>query len=261
MYRIWGLEKIRLSPFYFNSLRLYYALAALKGVSGKVLELGSGAGAFTRAIKDYRSDLSLLGSDVDPELIELARKLDKESSFVRVDAQEIPFKDGSFNAVLAFDVVEHLKSPEKMLREVFRVLKKGGRVHLAIPLEKSPFTIHGLASRLGIIPKRKYGDHINSFSVEDIIKILNRTGYRRISWKFSGHLFYQLMDFSYFFLLSLFKKKPAHTVEGYKELLPWSFWKANLTLIVATAALISYLESYFLARFPGQIGHFSATKI
>lgn len=142
--KTWGLEKITLSPTYFNSLRLKYALEALLTVSGRVLEVGTGAGAFVRAIKDYRPDLEIVGSDIDISSVRRARKLDKGGKYDKADVHNLPYKDNSLDAVLAFDVIEHLDSPQKALNEIKRVLKRGGIVHAAIPLEANLATVHGL---------------------------------------------------------------------------------------------------------------------
>lgn len=47
--------------------------------------------------------------------------------------EELPFVDGCFDAVFSFAVLEHVKDPFRCAREIFRVLKPGGRLYAVVP--------------------------------------------------------------------------------------------------------------------------------
>ena len=49
------------------------------------------------------------------------------------DITNMPFKDGSVDAIINIAVLEHLKYPQKTLDEAYRVLKKGGYIYSSIP--------------------------------------------------------------------------------------------------------------------------------
>ncbi|GAG82018.1 unnamed protein product, partial [marine sediment metagenome] len=49
------------------------------------------------------------------------------------DAQKLPFKNDQFDAIIAFDVIEHLKKPENFLKEANRTLKLNGILIIATP--------------------------------------------------------------------------------------------------------------------------------
>jgi SAM-dependent methyltransferase len=51
------------------------------------------------------------------------------------DLVRMPFRDGSFGAVLCTETLEHLTDPETFLRETARVLRQGGRLYLTAPLQ------------------------------------------------------------------------------------------------------------------------------
>ncbi len=53
---------------------------------------------------------------------------------VKMDIQDIPFADNTFNVVMCNHVMEHIPNENKALREVYRVLKKGGWAILQVPI-------------------------------------------------------------------------------------------------------------------------------
>lgn len=82
------------------------------------------------------------------------------------DLRRMPFRDAVFDAVLCTETLEHLTDPQDVLREVARVLRPGGRLHMTAPLSfrehQEPhdyfrYTRHGLRlllERAGLRPLR-----------------------------------------------------------------------------------------------------------
>jgi len=95
----------------------------------EVLDLGCGAGGKTVFIKENGAQ-RVVGVDLSELLIKQAdcfqkeRKMDIE--FHQGNVCELPFKDNVFDLLIASDLVEHVKPPEKMFKEAYRVLKSGG---------------------------------------------------------------------------------------------------------------------------------------
>lgn len=92
----------------------------LKALSGKVLDLGGGQ---TRG--EFPS-----GDKIGWVVLDENRKL---SPSVVGDAQELPFKNNSFDAVKCSELTGYLFEPIKMVREIKRVLKKGGIAVITSP--------------------------------------------------------------------------------------------------------------------------------
>ena len=98
-------------------------------VKGKdVLDLGCGVGFFGGLA--LKRGGKVVGLDFSDAALRIAQKEQQGIPFVRGDATNIPFPDASFDAVLLNDIIEHLaEAPgRRMIEEVFRVLRPGGRL-------------------------------------------------------------------------------------------------------------------------------------
>jgi SAM-dependent methyltransferase len=97
-------------------------------LGSKVLELGPGYGASTRALLKVAPELVALESD--PELVDRLRVEFGESLKVILgDATKIPYPGASFSAVVCFTMLHHLRSAQaqdQLFSEVARVLRPGG---------------------------------------------------------------------------------------------------------------------------------------
>ncbi len=96
----------------------------------KVLDAGCGTGHNSRYALSLRPDLKMTGLDIDPSF---KKQVPKGVAFVPGDVNHLKFKDGSFDAIVCFHLIEHLPDPRRAVAELRRVLKKGGLVFVEAP--------------------------------------------------------------------------------------------------------------------------------
>ena len=93
-----------------------------------VLEVGSGLGILTSEVARRFPEATVTGVEISESQISQARQKSLPNlSFVHGDANGLPFGDETFDVVYCRWVLEHLSEPDRVLSEVLRVLKPGGR--------------------------------------------------------------------------------------------------------------------------------------
>jgi SAM-dependent methyltransferase len=107
----------------------------------KIFEVGSGLGFFL----DVCDELGIVAEGCDV-VARAVRYANRERERVRLGTLDSHYADESFDAVFAFNLIEHLSHPREFLAETHRVLKKGGHLVLETPIQESLF--HRMA-RLG----------------------------------------------------------------------------------------------------------------
>jgi SAM-dependent methyltransferase len=100
------------------------------GPGRRVLDLGCRYGALTR---EYAEGNEVVGLDVDREaLARAAEELGIETHWADAE-DELPFPDESFDVVVAGELLEHLRYPERAVSEARRVLRPGGTFVGSVP--------------------------------------------------------------------------------------------------------------------------------
>ncbi|MBI4526466.1 MAG: methyltransferase domain-containing protein [Deltaproteobacteria bacterium] len=111
--------------------RLRYVIEELDIPRGtKVLEVGAGTGTSFPA---YPRHCEVIGIDLAPDMLARAQQKIEENRWthlkvLEMNAMDLKFPDNSFDYVMAFHVVTVVPDPVKMMQEVKRVCRPGGRI-------------------------------------------------------------------------------------------------------------------------------------
>jgi ubiquinone/menaquinone biosynthesis C-methylase UbiE len=100
----------------------------------RLLDVGCGTGQASRRAATVAR--SVVGVDLSAEMLREAARLAgdvDDVTFVRADAEVLPFADASFTAVLCTNSLHHYPDPARGLEEMARVLEPGGRVVVGDP--------------------------------------------------------------------------------------------------------------------------------
>lgn len=91
----------------------------------RVLDLCCGQGNVSQAL--HAHGCRVVGADFSPTMLGHARKRFPDGEFVEADAQDLPFSDGEFDAVVSNLGLVHVPDQPRALNEARRILQKGGR--------------------------------------------------------------------------------------------------------------------------------------
>ena len=96
-----------------------------------VLDVGCGTGPVIELLSKKYPEKHFVGLDITPAMIEVAQsKRLPNAEFIVGDAENLPFGDGGFDAVLCANSFHHYPNPGAFLREAHRVLRPGGKLIL-----------------------------------------------------------------------------------------------------------------------------------
>jgi SAM-dependent methyltransferase len=101
---------------------------------GAVLDLGCGTGEITARLAERFSQATFVGADLEEPHLERARArcaaFGKRVRFEVADALALPYGDNAFDFVVCRHVLQAVPDAARVLAEIKRVLRPGGRVHL-----------------------------------------------------------------------------------------------------------------------------------
>ncbi len=160
-----------------RSLLAYHAAA--ERLSGDVLEIGTGTGYGIQVVAPHADRFVTIDKHRPANLPELERQA-SNIEFREATVPPLPFNDGTFDFVISFQVIEHIKQDTEFVREVHRVLRPGGKFIVTTPnapmsLTRNPWHV------------REYrAEELCTFGVSGNDRVMkyyehNREGVRRIA--------------------------------------------------------------------------------
>jgi ubiquinone/menaquinone biosynthesis C-methylase UbiE len=112
-----------------NRAKVRANLEALKAKGGdKLLDIGCGTGFIIDLAKDLFPEIR--GVDVTQAMLDRVDVSSGNISLLNCSAEKLPYSDDYFDVVTAYAFLHHVEDYRKILREVFRVLKRGGSFYI-----------------------------------------------------------------------------------------------------------------------------------
>jgi demethylmenaquinone methyltransferase/2-methoxy-6-polyprenyl-1,4-benzoquinol methylase len=170
-YRYFSLIYDYINPvFYSKEMRRKVVEMAEIDENSLVLEVGSGTGYTTEEIAKLVSEERIFCVDITPEQIEKARKRLK-ANFIIGDAENLPFRDRTFDSTISAGSIEYWPNPAKGIEEMARVTKKGGKVVVLAPRRPDNPIVRKFAEKIMLFP-----------STEQCIEWFKKAGLRDIDF-------------------------------------------------------------------------------
>jgi len=143
-----------------------------------VLDLGTGVGHTAFAVAPRVREV--VGIDLTSEMIALAREGAAERKianvrFVRGDVSELPFPDASFDVATSRYSAHHYHQPERVLHELARVLRPGGRFVLVDTISPEEPALDTFINAVEVLRDRS---HVRDYRVSEWQAMLDRAGFR-----------------------------------------------------------------------------------
>jgi SAM-dependent methyltransferase len=152
----------------------------------KIIDVACGVGKSLPILsKKVGIDGEVVGIDITRGMIDESRKRTKQLKNVilkKCGVDKIPFKAGSFDGVICTNAFHHFYKPVTMLREIKRIMKKGGKI---VIIDMSRDTKKAIALDTKLRDKEK--GHHKFFSSKEIYGLFKRVGFYKIKIRlFSG---------------------------------------------------------------------------
>lgn len=176
--------------FHSNSLVRFVELGRFKKIkdilqltdSDYFLDIGCGSGYLLNQAACKRG----VGVDISDLMVRTAWencKNNGEKFIVQSDAENLPFKNGSFNKIVSTEVIEHILHPQVLLKEIERVSKDHALIVITIPNERLIngvknllFSLHfnKILFRKSYRPSRKMEDewHLHTFDINKFKELI-----------------------------------------------------------------------------------------
>ena len=178
--RLLGVDRARRALVEQSALRAYF----------RVLDIGCGTGSLAVLVKTLYPAVQVVGVDPDPRGLEIARRkaeaVGLSIKFDRGFGDALGYPDASFDRVLSSLMFHHVPDEEKsrMLREIRRVLKPGGRLEL-LDFDGPDGGLHGALGRLLHSHARLRGN-----SEDRVLQLLRDAGFSGVSRTSSTRAFF-----------------------------------------------------------------------
>ena len=149
-----------------------------------VVDVGCGSGNLT--LHSAEKCKLAIGLDPSESAVRFCNSINSNvhSIFIPATGDALPFPDESVDVVFFVEVIEHLDEPMKIISEIWRVLKKGGRVFVTTPNYAFPSfwpPMEWLADQSRMVAKMGGGEqHVQKFSPSTLAGVFQKAGFESL---------------------------------------------------------------------------------
>ncbi len=150
-----------------------------------ILDIGCGCGAMAAYIKGRYPNTTAYGVEIVPTPANIASHILEDVICADIETLDFPWPEEFFDYVMMGDVLEHLHEPAKVLKKLYKHIKKDGHIIVSMPNVKHYSVMLPLIiddrfpySESGILDTT----HLKMYTGEEILRLVADNGYRNIEY-------------------------------------------------------------------------------
>lgn len=176
---------------YLEARRLLHRCRNLPD-NARILDVGCGDGFHLGLLREFgKKNWTLEGIDLDKRAIEMATHSGFNVHFGSVEQVELPVE--SFDMIFMIQTIEHVEKPDEVLRAIYKLLRKGGRL---VIVTDNTGSIDFKLFKSGYWGGYHFPRHWNLFNRRSMTKLTKKTGFKMeylttiispVNWVYSFH--------------------------------------------------------------------------
>lgn len=155
--REWDYEQSSTMSFYQRLVRLSFFDCV-----GRILDVGCGMGGLFSVLPND-SRLEKFGIDFSDKAIDIVKNRIK-GEFIVGDVHNLPYEKSYFDRIMCIETLEHVDSPDALIKEMIRVLKPSGKILITVPNEENDIAPEGWPGGVSL--------HINQFTPDRLRQLM-----------------------------------------------------------------------------------------
>jgi SAM-dependent methyltransferase len=167
-----------------DALSRFYAEISVTPIlqkKGVLLDVGCSSGYFLQQILASHPLSNLIGADYLPEVVQASAKKNPGTPMLQFDLRTCPLVDECLDGVVALNVLEHIDDDCLALRQIHRILKRGGRAHIEVPAGPELYDYYDEVLK-----------HYRRYTRDELVSKSLAAGFKIVKVSGIGHVLYPL---------------------------------------------------------------------
>jgi|GEM_PF-748958 len=155
----------------------------------KICDIACGCGEYDKKLLARGSNV--VGVDIDPRSIKVAKNLVRDGEFIISNAEKLPFKSNTFDKVISVCALEHFEDDRLAICEMYRILKPNGYLVLTV----DSFTYKNIRKDV-LNAHRGKNFVVNYYKLSELKDILEKYGFEIKNKKYFVNSFLSVLFFN-----------------------------------------------------------------